>query len=109
MSTLLLKRYIMDSMMIDHSTFYKYIQEYVSKYPECGAHVSEYVAQGISIALSESQQRATDMEVIALTALSSRFTKQSMNIIKSKLLDWKGKTSFNWNSFLEDTTPKENK
>ena len=87
--------------MNNHDNFYQYIQDYVKEYPECAAHVSDYVAKGISLALDESRQRAADMEVIAL-ALMMKKNKSTERIIKSKLKTWRGKTSFNWDSILRE-------
>lgn len=86
--------------MSDHSLFYHSISDYIKKHPEAAAHVSDYVADGISQALKSSLQRAADMEVALCLALSKRDRKQADRTILSKLKNWQDKSSLNWESTI---------
>jgi hypothetical protein len=55
-------------ILLKHQQFLGYVRDYVSIYPEAGAYVAEYVANGIDAARRDALQRAADLEM-ALAAV----------------------------------------
>lgn len=88
--------------MRDHSAFLNHVRNYVENNPDVGAHVANFVAEGIQLALSETRHRAADMEVALCMALSKRNKKHADSVILSKLKTWVNKSSINWDQTIKD-------
>lgn len=88
--------------MIDkHSEFLWRVQEYVKANPEIAARVTEATNHGLSSALSELQEKACDMETLALICIERKF-KGRDELVKSKLMKWKDRLCFVWPQLSED-------
>ena len=88
-------------MNSDHSAFLDNVRFYVAAHPEVAAHVSDYVAAGITVALRESLERATDFEIIASVAIAKRYNQRDA-LILSKLKKWQGRASLMWDSTIKE-------
>lgn len=85
--------------IMNNSEFLIFVEKYVSKNPEVGAYVSDYVAKGINISRLESIERAADMEVALLFCIDKKLKNKNL-VILEKLLKWQGKTSLIWNETI---------
>jgi hypothetical protein len=88
---------------VTNDEFLGFVRAYVAEHPEIGARVADYATQGLNEALGKAYERAADMEV-ALVAAVSKKLKGAENIIISKLEKWAGKTSCRWDWY---TSAKE--
>lgn len=89
-----------------HYDFLNYVKGYITKHPEVGAVVSDYVAAGITEALKESNQRALDMEVALVAATAVRY-KNANALILDKLKKWQGKTAIRWDDLIKKLESKD--
>ena len=80
--------------------FLRYIADYVTAYPEVGAHVSDYVAKGIMRSRMDAMERAADFES-SLAVVLSRNDRFACEFIFEKLLKWKGKAALKWDDQIE--------
>ena len=95
--------------MEKHLSFLLAVEKYITDNPECGAYVSQFVANGIEKARVEIAQRCTDFESALLMVLnrgSGRHSIPKNQYILEKLEKWKGKSSLNWESAIEDLEAK---
>ena len=86
--------------MNEHYAFLEHVALYVKKNPEAAAYISDYVARGLTASRQEAMERAADMEVALVAAISKRL-KNSDQLILSKLEKWNGKSAINWSSTIE--------
>lgn len=86
--------------MTRHDQFLHSVELYVQENPEVAAHVSDYVSRGLNAALSQTRERAADMEVALCVAIAKRWPKRE-SMILSKLKKWKDKASLNWEGTIE--------
>lgn len=94
-------------MDLKHMAFLQQVQEYVEKYPEVGAYVSDFVARGIEASRMEAMHRAADMEVALTVALAKRYNGRE-DLILQKLNKWNGRSAIRWDetiSMLEGKKP----
>jgi len=94
--------------MQKHMEFLTYVQMYVEKHPEVGAHVSEFVAKGIAASRQEAMERACDMETALAVALATRYNGRE-ELILQKLNKWKDRASLRWDSTIEMLQKKQTK
>jgi hypothetical protein len=87
--------------MKDHEQFLDAVTAYVGRHPEVSAYVADAVAAGLRPALNETRQRAADMEVALAMALAKRGRKDADKVILSKLSQWEGKTSLQWDDTIK--------
>lgn len=87
-----------------HDSFLRSVAQYVENHPEVAARVTEFVTYGLQEALKQSNERAADMEV-ALVAATEKHFKNRKQLIHSKLMKWKGKTSMNWENLVNLEEP----
>lgn len=80
--------------------FLTLVTGYVKQNPEVSAHIASAVEKGISEALHETKQRASDMEAALAVALSRRY-KNHDELIIQKLEKWKNKTSLCWENTID--------
>ena len=88
-------------MYDEHSRFLYSVQEYVKEHPEIAARVTEHATAGLAIALKSMQEKACDMETLAMVCIERKF-KGRDELIKNKLLKWKDKLCFVWPQFKEE-------
>jgi hypothetical protein len=81
--------------MSDTAAFLHYVREFVAEHPEVAAHVADYARAGLEEALGKARERAADMEVALVAAMSPRM-KGGNAVILDKLKKWEGKTSCRW-------------
>lgn len=86
--------------MNEHYQFLEHVRLYVQAHPEAAAYVSDYVAKGLTASRQEALERAADMEVALVAAITKRL-KNSDSLILSKLEKWNGKSAINWTSTIE--------
>lgn len=75
--------------------FLMFVRAYVAEHPTVAARVADYATSGLNEALGKAYERAADMEVALVAAVSKRM-KGADGIILSKLEKWVGKTSCRW-------------
>jgi len=92
----------------DHSHFYEYIKRYVAENPECAAHVSNYVADGISEALKKERESCRDWEHGLFVMLYKNYP-DSKNVVNSIVEKNKGKGWLNWDWYFADKKQQDNK
>lgn len=81
------------------------IAEYVRKRPEIAPYITDFIRQGIEQALDESRNRAADMEIALIAALSKRNKKWADELLKDKITKWKDRGSINppaWDEIIKD-------
>jgi len=83
--------------------FLSFVRDYVERHPECGARVAAYAQAGVDAALAKAYERAADMEVALVVAVSKKW-KGGDKVILDKLKKWEGKTSCRWDWFTDQTT-----
>lgn len=99
--------------MDKHLSFLLAVEEYITNNPECGAYVSQFVANGIEKARVEIAQRCTDFEsalLMVMTRGQGRHALTKDEYILEKLKKWQGKSSLVWDvaiSELEERTKKK--
>lgn len=86
-------------MKMEHESFLRNIESYVTKNPEVGAYVSDFVARGIEASRKEALERACDMEVALSVAIAKRW-KGREELILSKLKKWNGASSLRWDDVI---------
>lgn len=79
----------------DIAQFLSYVTQFCKNNPEAAPHVASAAQHGLEGALKEAYERAADMEVALVAAVSKRM-KDSEGLIKSKLKKWEGRTSCRW-------------
>lgn len=84
-----------------HQDFLKGVELYVKANPEVAAHIASHVERGISSALQETRERASDMEAALSVAIAKRYKKRD-ELILQKLEKWKDKSSLNWTNTIND-------
>lgn len=89
--------------MDKHWDFLRYVRDYVRENPTVASHVTEFVAAGLQDGLDKAYERAADMEVALVCALSKR-NKDMDGLILDKLKKWEGKTACNWSSTIHKLT-----
>jgi len=89
----------------DRAQFLQGVKSYIEQDPEAAAYVADHVQAGLSAALSEARNRATDMEV-ALTVLATKRYKGKDEIVRNKLKKWEGKTSLCWKWLTDEIAKK---
>ena len=89
--------------MIDsiHKTFLRSVQDYIEKYPDVGAYVSDFVAAGIESSRNDANQRAEDFEIALSQSLKKPKKKQDI-IIKKTIRKWGKSTVLDWTKYLEE-------
>ena len=75
--------------------FLMFVRSYVAEHPEVSARVADFASAGLNEALFKAYERAADMEV-ALVAAVSKKMKGADGLIMDKLKKWEGKTSCRW-------------
>lgn len=85
--------------------FLMFVRAYVTEHPAVAAKVADYATSGLNEALGKAYERAADME-IALVAAVSKKMKGADSIILSKLEKWEGKTSGRWDWFTKNRAVK---
>lgn len=85
-----------------HAEFLEGVKSYISDNPEASAYVSEFVAAGVSAALSSAQERAADMEIALMAVAVMKKGADATRLYKDKLKKWEGKTSLNWEKIMEN-------
>jgi hypothetical protein len=83
-----------------HQNFLNSITDYVTKYPEVAAFVSEHAAAGINASRKRALERAADMEVALCVAIARRYGGRDALIV-SKLEKWKDASSIAWEDTIE--------
>lgn len=84
----------------EHSKFLGYVRDYIKNNPEVSPYVTEFISQGISAALRESQERAGDMEC-ALLGMVDMPKRTGMRLALDKIKKWNGKSSLKWDSSIQ--------
>lgn len=82
-----------------HAPFLRSVKEYLAEYPEVAPYATDFIAQGISAALSSARDRAADMEIALLGSITSRM-KNGDTLVLDKLRKWNGKTSLRWDDAI---------
>ena len=85
---------------MERAEFLHMVEKYIERDPECAPFVAQHAAIGLKNALSEAYERAADFEVVACVLAARRYPKR-MELIKSKVEKWKGRTALNWDQFTE--------
>lgn len=93
--------------LLKHYNFLHGVKDYVTKHPEIAPHVTTFIANGIKAALSDSRERATDME-LALNVLLGRNYKGRNQLVLDKIEKWKDRGSVPWNNFMDRIRRKLN-
>jgi len=84
-----------------HYAILNAVRKYVEKNPDCAPLIQESISTGIRDALSESNNRATQMEIALMMAVQ-RITKTGKELIIQKLESLNGKTSLNWETTISE-------
>jgi hypothetical protein len=94
--------------------FLKKIKQEVEQDPSLYKDINEACSHGILSAIKEETQRASDMETIAIAAISlsnERYKKSSAewikNLIISKAERWKHRGFFDWESSIDTIKGKD--
>ena len=80
--------------------FLAIVEGYVREHPDVGAYVSDAVSNGLSSALHEARERASDMEVALSVSMDKKWRDRD-SLILSKLKKWVSKSSIPWESTIE--------
>jgi len=85
--------------------FIRHTKEIVKQNPDLLNRIIISCNQGMIESINEANDRARDMETIAVafqSTMNERYKKSTdewmKNLVKSKLSNWKGKTSFEWSN-----------
>jgi hypothetical protein len=89
----------------EHYAFLASIRDYVAENPTVAPHVAAFATAGIEIALNKAYERAADMEVALVCALSKR-RKDMDGLLLTKLKKWEGRTSINWETEIKQLSSK---
>ena len=87
--------------MLTEDQFLAYVAQYIEENPLVAPRVTDFVTMGLKNALDKSLERAADMEV-ALAVSLERKNKFHGDLIREKLMKWKGKTSLCWENLLKE-------
>lgn len=90
-------------MSDDLAQFLSLVAQFCKRNPEAAPHVASAAQHGVEAALQESLERAADMEVALVAALSPKMKKDSSQLIRDKLEKWKGRTSIRWDWYTDKT------
>lgn len=83
--------------------FLQYVQGYTTQNPEVGAHVSNYVAQGIEQSRKEQIAKSADMEtIISFLLRGGKLKNSDKEFVSIKLRKWNNLCSLNWEPLLKD-------
>lgn len=91
------------SNSLDIESFLQYVRAYVAEHPETATRVATYAQAGLEEALGKAYERAADMEIALVAAVSKRL-KGADGVILDKLTKWKGQTSCRWDWYTDKTT-----
>lgn len=80
--------------------FLNSVKLYIESDPEAAAYVSDFVSKGIEESRKQTLQRAADFEAALSVSLSPSF-KNKHQFILSKILQWKDKSSLNWDGVID--------
>lgn len=92
-------------MTPEHYQFLQYVQKYIEANPEVGAHVSDYVAQGIETSRKAQIAKSADMEIIISFLLRGgrrKLNKSDEDFVCAKLKKWSELCSCNWESMIKE-------
>lgn len=83
--------------------FLQHVQNYIEANPEVGAHVSNYVAQGIEASRKAQIAKSADMEIIISFLLRGGKLKGSdKEFVGAKLDKWNQLCSLNWEAMIKE-------
>ena len=77
------------------------VEEVIGAHPDWAVDLDEAARRGLLDRLHQEQERACDMETVAVVALSKRFKNKDNELARNKLEKHKDHLNYRWDWFLE--------